>query len=78
MSFLTSTFLRQSTANASSAAAASARAAVGIIKPREGKKNKKKILIPYILHFLHGSLREHVRILNYTFIFFILKANKSH
>lgn len=56
----------------SSAAAASARADVGIIKPREGKKINKN------LDSFHGSLREHIRTPNYTFIFFMLKANKSH
>lgn len=58
-----------------SAAAASARADVGLIKRREGrkKKNNNKNLVS-----LHGSLREHIRIPNHTFIFFMLKANKSH
>lgn len=57
-----------------SAAAASARADVGLIKQREGRKKKNnKNLVS-----LHGSLREHIRIPNHTFIFFMLKANKSH
>lgn len=57
-----------------SAAAASARADVGLIKRREGRKKKNnKNLVS-----LHGSLREHIRIPNHTFIFFMLKANKSH